>query len=103
MLPVYGQKIQDKRVAILETIDKEGKVPYSIKSFVRSGLAQAIANAPGYKAYDRVNIASIMNEHDFQRTGLVSDKDIKRLGEMVGADYILSTEVVSSEDSHTIL
>lgn len=48
-----------KRVAILETVDKENKVSYGVKFMVRSKLTEVITNTSGYEGYDRVDIASI--------------------------------------------
>lgn len=102
-IPLFGQSNQTKKVAILETVDKEGVVPYGVKLMVRSKLAYAITNTPGYEAYDRVNISSIMNEQEFQRTGLVSDDEIKRLGVMTGADYVVVAEAARLDDTHIML
>lgn len=85
---------QVKRVAILETVDKENKVSYASKLVLRTSLSKAIANTPGCEVYDRTDVDAIMSEHTFQRTGLVSNDQIKRLGEMTGADYILVAEAV---------
>lgn len=85
---------ETKRVAILETVDRQGNVSYSYKLILRSNLAKAITNTPGYEAYDRTDIDAIMGEQDFQRTGLVSNDQIKRLGEMTGAKYVLVAEAV---------
>ena len=90
---------QNKRIAILETVDKEESVPYGVKLIVRSKLGTMISSTHGYEAYDRVDIASIMSEHEFQRTGLVSDLEIRKLGEMTGADYILVAEVADIGNS----
>ena len=83
-----------KRVAILETVDKENKVSYANKLILRANLSKAITNTAGYEAYDRTDIDAIMGEQNFQRTGLVSNDQIKRLGEMTGANYILVAEAV---------
>lgn len=91
---------QIKRVAILETIDKENKVPYAIEVMVRSNLTKVISNTAGYEGYDRVNISQIMDEHDFERTGLVNEEQIRRLGEISGADYILVSEAVKFDESN---
>lgn len=99
----YGQNSPTKKVAILETVDKEDVVSNGVKLMVRGKLAYAITNTPGYEGYDRVDVGSILGEHEFQRTGLVSDKDIKRLGEMIGADYILVAEVAQLDYSHVII
>ena len=92
-----------KRVAILDIIDKENAVADGVKMLISGKLSFAITNIPGYEGYERVDIASIMDEHEFQRTGLVDDSQIKRLGEMAGADYILVTEVAKLDESEIII
>jgi len=91
----YAQEV--KKVAILEVVDREGKLSYSQKLMLRSNLARAITNTAGYEAYDRSDIDEIFKEHSFQRTGNVSAKQIKKLGEMTGADYILVLEGAVAE------
>lgn len=83
-----------KRVAILETVDKEGTVPYLKRLMFRSNLTTAITNTAGYEGYDRADLSQILGEQDFQRTGLVSDADIKKIGEFTGAKYVLIAEAV---------
>lgn len=94
---------QNKKIAILETVDKKGNVPYGICLQLRSNLTYAISSTPGYEGYDRVDMASIMGEHDFQRTGLVSDEQIRRLGEMTGCSSILVAEAAVYDASHIII
>ena len=89
---MFAQEV--KRVAILETVDKENKVSYANKLILRANLSKAITNTAGYEAYDRTDIDAIMGEQNFQRTGLVSNDQIKKLGEMTGANYILVAEAV---------
>lgn len=91
---------QTKRIAILETIDKENKVPYAVEVMVRSNLTKVISNTEGYEGYDRVNISEIMDEHDFERTGLVSEEQIRQLGIIAGADYLLVSEAVKFDESN---
>jgi len=102
-IPMSGQNSQTKRVAILETVDKEGQMPYGVKLMVRSKLCDFITATPGYEGYDRVDVSSILSEHKFQRSGLVSDSDIKRLGEMTGANYVLVAEAAYLNSSHIVL
>ena len=88
-----------KRVAILETVDKLENVPYLKKLMFRSNLTTAITNTDGYEGYDRVDLAKITGEQNFQRTGLVSDADIKKIGEFTGAQYVLVAEAtIDGED-----
>ncbi len=89
---MFAQEV--KRVAILETVDRENKVSYANKLILRANLSKAITQTSGYEAYDRTDIDAIMGEQNFQRTGLVSNDQIKKLGEMTGANYILVAEAV---------
>lgn len=99
----YGQEEQTKKIAILETVDREGSVSYGIKLMLRSSLSYAITNTPGYEGYDRVDLESIVGEQSFQRTGMVSDEQIKKLGEMTGAAYILVAEAAKVDATHIFI
>jgi len=78
-------------------------VPYGVKLQVRMNLTYAISNTPGYEGYDRVDMASIMGEQNFQRTGMVSDAQIKRVGEMTGAQYVLIAEAALYDEQNIII
>ena len=101
-LSVYAQT-DVKKVAILETVDKMGNVPYGVLLQVRSSLTYAISSNAGYEGYDRVDMAAITGEQNFQRTGMVSDEQIKRLGEMTGAAYVLIAEAALYDDQNIII
>lgn len=103
LLMALSAASQVKKVAILETIDKEGSISYGVKLMVRSKLAKAISKAPGYEGYDRVNMSQIMGEQDFQRTGMVNEEQIKKLGELSGADYIVVSEVAKLGETDIIV
>ena len=92
---------QTKKVAILETVDREQNIPYAVKLIIRSNLAKAITDTPGYEAFDRTDMDAIFAEQNFQRTGMVSNEQIKRLGEMTGASFVLVAEAVKA-DQQTI-
>ena len=91
---------QVKRIAILETIDKENMVSYAVEVMVRSNLTKVISSTRGYEGYDRVNLSAIMDEHDFERTGMVSEEQIHQLGVISGADYLLVSEAVKFDESN---
>lgn len=92
-----------EKVAILETVDKSGTLPYGIKLLLRSSLTSAISNTPGYEGYDRVDMASIAGEQEFQRTGNVSDNQIKQLGVAAGASYVLVAEAANYDATNIII
>ena len=91
---------ETKKVAILEVVDRQGNVSYANKLILRSSLAKAITNTPGYEAYDRTDMDAILGEQNFQRTGMVSSDQIKRLGEMTGAKFVLVAEAVLVDASN---
>ena len=99
-ITILGFAEETKRVAILEVVDKEGKLSYTQKLMLRSNLAKAVTNTEGYEAYDRTDIDAILNEQDFQRTGMVSDDQIKQLGVMTGAAYILVAEGAIADEAN---
>jgi len=103
MATVAAYAQETKRVAILEVVDKENKLTYSQKLLLRSNMSRAVANTPGYEAYDRTDIDAILGEQDFQRTGLVSDSEIRKLGEMAGVSLILVTEGALTTDNKIIV
>ncbi len=90
----------NKKVAILEVVDREGRLSYSQKLILRSSMARAVSNTDGYEAYDRSDVDMIMSEQDFQRTGLVKDEEIQKLGEMTGVSLILVTEGVLTGENN---
>lgn len=92
--------IETKKVAILEVVDKEEKLSYHQKLMLRTRLAEEINRSVGFEAYDRINTDAIMGEQHFQRTGLVSSDQIRRLGEMAGAAYILVIEGAASSQGN---
>ena len=94
---------QVRKIAVLETVDREGNVPYAVKVMVRSNLTKAITNTYGYEAYDRIDVSQIMGEQSFQRSGMVSDEQIKRLGEMAGAEFILIAEAVTFDPTSVFI
>lgn len=92
---------QARKVAILETVDRQNQITYGVKLMLRSYLAEAVTNTKGYEAYDRTDLSAIMDEQEFQRTGYVSDEEIKKIGQMTGVQYILVVEA-SKIDAQTL-
>ena len=92
-----------KRVAILETVDRVGDVSLGVKNLLRQSITFGINRIPGYEGYNRVDMAQINSEHNFQRTGYVSDADIKKLGVMTGASYVLIAEATTYDAEHILV
>ena len=99
----FSAVAQTRKVAILDPVDIENTLPYGVKLMVRSHLAEAITNTPGYEAYDRTNLQQIFDEQEFQRTGFVSDEDIKKIGEMTGVQYVLVAEASKLDEKNLFI
>lgn len=92
-----------KRIAILETVDRAGDVNLGVKNLLRQSITFGINRLPGYEGFNRVDMAQITGEHNFQRTGYVSDSDIKKLGSMTGAQYVLIAEATNYDATHILV
>ncbi len=95
-LPLLSMAQKIKMVAILETVDKMDMVDYDMEFQIRAYITDAVNKTLGYEGYDRVDMAQINKEQNFQRTGMVSDDDIKEIGRLTGASSILVAEAVRS-------
>ena len=75
---------QRKSVAILETYCADNSLNSSYLMMIGSSIETGIIKNPNYTAYNRAQLKSLMTEHEFQRSGIVPDEQIKRLGQMAG-------------------
>ena len=89
---------ENKKVALLQTLngDNTVKVEGIEMNMVRGELRKAISNQPGCQAFTRTDIDQLMKEYGFQNSGMVSDAQRKRLGEMSGADYLCVSTLTKS-------
>lgn len=94
---------QTKKVAILEPICRDGSVNLFYKNIVRGEMEIVVASLKEFQAYDRTAFDKIMEEQNFQRSGAVSDSDIKKLGVMAGVDYIVVPEVSAFDGYLSVL
>ncbi|MBR6848446.1 MAG: hypothetical protein IKM74_10000 [Bacteroidales bacterium] len=94
---------ETKKVGVLPTVNRKGNVNEGVCLILQSQLAYAVTQKPGYEGYDRVDMGKIIDELDFQRTGLVSDDQIKELGKLNGVDYLLIAEVANYDINHVVI
>ena len=93
---------QNKSVAILNPLDRDGSVSSMYKIIVRSSFETVASVTQGYESFDRTALDAIMSEHNFQRSGAVNDAEIRQIGQMAGVDYVLVTEV-SAESGYLVV
>jgi hypothetical protein len=91
------------KVAILDPVaGEEGNVTSLEKSMLRGELRRAVFKVDGWEAISRSDMDQILNELDFQHTGYVPKKEIHRLGELSGADYLCISTLSKSESQFYI-
>lgn len=88
---------EKKTVAVLDPICRDKSVNPFYQQMVRGAMESAVTASVEYEAYDRSAFDMIQKEQAFQRTGAVSDSQIKKMGEMAGVDYVLVSEVSAYE------
>ena len=84
---------QEKQVAILEPVAVTNEVSLMHRSMVRGEMVKAIGRQEGYAAFTRTDIDKIVNEQNFQQSGMVDDDTRIRIGDMKGVDYLCVTKV----------
>jgi len=93
---------QDKKVAMLETIANNTEISSMVKNMVRGELTKSISLQPGFSAFTRIDVDQMMDEINFQHSGMVNDEQIAKLGEMSGADFICISKVSKDNESYYI-
>ena len=99
---IFSQETQNsakKQVAILEPMAVTEGVGIMHRSMVRGEMVKAIGRQEGYAAFSRQDIDQIMNEHNFQASGMVNEETRKRLGAMQGVDYVCITKITLDGNS----
>ncbi len=86
---MQGQKFQ---VAVLEPTATQGTTAIE-KAMIRGELIKQLSRHPNYAAFSRMDIDQIMSEQNFQRTGMVNDASIKKIGELQGVDFIAVSKI----------
>lgn len=100
---IYSLNAQTLKVAIWETKCSDGSITKFQSVMVRGGMETAVANAAGFTGYDRAAFDEIVKEHNFQRSGAVSESEIKRLGEMAGVQYVIVPEAMADGNDFYII
>ena len=85
-------------VAILDPVTGEDSNVTSMeKAMLRGELRKAIFSVDGWAAVTRSDIDQVLNELDFQRMGYVPKSEVRRVGQMSGADYLCISTLNKSD------
>jgi hypothetical protein len=87
----------------LASLPTEGKqIPSDQLNLVRLFFEQEFSRYPEYKLIERSELDKILGELQFQQTGIVNSSQITKIGDLSGADVLLST-MISQVDGQFIV
>ena len=89
----------EKKVAVFDPV---ANVNNSIIEIVREEISSAIVNSKGYAALERQLINKVLEENEFQGSGLVGDAQVSEVGKIMGADYVLVTTISTISTNYYI-
>ncbi len=89
--------VEAKKVAVYV----EGDISDNDKSIVSSAVLSRMSGNREYAPFERNDafISSLNKEQDYQLSGEVPEKEIRKVGERLGVDYVLSVNVVLNDDN----
>ncbi len=78
----------------------EGDISNDDKSIVSSAVLARMSGNKDYVAFERNEafINALYEEQDYQLSGEVPEKEIRKVGERLGVDYVLAVNVIVNED-----
>lgn len=80
---------QNKKIALLPMLfEGSTQISASEKNLLNSVLRSSFSTSKEYEALTRTDLASILEEYNFQSSGFVDDQQRVEIGRMSGADYI---------------
>ena len=92
---------QKPKVAVLDALipddmDRSVVVPVTDK------IVEELVNSGLYTVLDRANIEQVLQEKEFQVSGLVKDTEVVQAGEYLGARYVVVARVSRIEETFFI-
>ena len=87
---------QTKKVAVYV----EGKIDSEDKSIVSDAVLSRMSGNKEYAPFERNNafIDALTHEQDYQLSGEVPEKEIRKVGERFGVDYVVAVNVIIKND-----
>lgn len=80
------------RVAVLDAVLQKG-IDKSAAPAVAEKLTERLVVSGRYTVLDRANVGQVLEEREFQLSGLVSDAEISEAGRYLGADFVVVIRV----------
>jgi len=92
-------KAGKKTIAVTDFVDLQGNVNELGRFIAEELSADLLDVAKGFEVIDRTHLKSILAEHKLSMSGLVDPNTVKKLGQITGAEAIVTGSVTPFGDS----
>ena len=99
----FTQEVKEVNVAIIYLFDKNNNIEKENETYLQSQLTEKIVEAEHYTAFTRTDINAIVDEYNFQETGMVKDDERQKIGQMTGATHICVSNFINGNNSIIII
>ncbi len=90
------------KVAVLDIIAQKGIDPSAVVPVTES-IMEEVVGTRAYVVLDRAYIEQVLKEQEFDISSMVSDTQIAKAGQYVGADYVVTGKVQLLGDSYFLV
>ena len=88
-----------KKIAVVDFVDLQGNIT-ELGRFIAEELSVALAGSrKGFRVVDRAHLKTILKEHKLGITGLIDPTTAKKLGQISGADALVTGTITPFGDS----
>ncbi len=89
---------ETKKVAVYV----EGEIGSDNKSIISSAVLARMSGNKEYAPFERNEafVAALTHEQDYQLSGEVPEKEIRKVGERLGVDYVVAVSVIITNDNN---
>jgi TolB-like protein len=88
-----------KRVAVVDFTDLEGNVTELGRYLAEELSVDLVGDAKSFEVIDRTHLKAILEEHRLTATGLIDPQTARKLGEIVGADALVTGTITPFSDT----
>lgn len=93
---------QDKKIAVMQPIKKSEEIKDMVSDMVRGELTKALTKKDGYRAFSRNDLDKVVEEFRFQESGMAGENERRKMGKMVGADYVCISKISTDGKAYYI-
>jgi simple sugar transport system substrate-binding protein len=96
------QLLASPRVAVLDVVVSK-EIDPSVIVPVTETIMEEMVSSRAYTVLDRSFVAQVLKEKEFQVSGLVSDEQIVKVGQYLGADFVVAGRAQYVADSYFLV